>query len=543
MASYADDSSIPWDLLSTSYADQLIFEQLRTSLWYRIYEMTGVWWGFYNEQDVEAWLSLKVSQLHMVLAPWSVLAFPSRLHFFVVMAHVLEDRFTRALVMNQLRENSLQDLLNFTIYSPSSILSLLPSAHTSLISSSVVDAQRSITPVYERSVSFAQLPVFSEDHDIRSPGLFSPAEDHVFRPCPSTASLELLSWNDACFEDDEQRGHAITLCLEHCGVYTSPGGFNSGTASLPGDDALELAMVIAEQIALLSGAFGPIPTDMPLLFSPLDQGSLSDLHSWLQTSYDWPADLTRLLASNVSAEDLAWEVMGHRRQITSLSDDSHPIGHLQSPGHPASAHALTMEALPEAHIHPVPKTRSQLTRKTDLSIIVYPKDELSSIEVTTSPEVPIRARRSRLIPKAPLSIVVHPKADIPPVELVNSPEISPVRVPTLALPTTPSKYLKGEVELDIGMASYSSWNGGRKASILAGLLAVGSLLSPSPRSPFFPRSAGLDVRSPPQARRSILSPWLDVVHIHGLEEPQSPWIADHSEANTAALFPESPFSF
>lgn len=272
--------------------------------------------------------------------------------------------------------------------------------------------------------------------------------------------------------DDAELG-PTTLRLEGCSMYTSPGGFNSGsTASLLSDEALELAMVITEQIALLSDAPGPIPTDMPLLFIHLTQHALSDLHVWLQTSYDWYEDISRLLAPNLSSEVLAWEIMGFPLQIEPAA--SSPLltsinGQLSTPfmlqalpgprGH--VPRSLPVHRVTHAVPHEAPATRRHLVPKTNLSIIAYPNDELPSFEIITSPKVSTRQRRTRLVPKTDISIVVHPNTELLPIVVVSSPEVLPIPAPPV-IPATPAKYLKDKTELNIGMAPYQSWNGGRK---------------------------------------------------------------------------------
>ena len=123
----------------------------------------------------------------------------------------------------------------------------------------------------------------------------------------------------------------------------------------------------------------------------------------------------------------------------------------------------------------------RLAPKMSLSIVIYPNDELPFIEIVTSPEIrlPLPRRRIRLEPKSDLSIAVHADSALASIEVTTSPEIA--QAPAVsrradASPSTPSKYLNGEVELDIGMASYATWNGGKKARCVCCASSYRSLL-------------------------------------------------------------------
>ena len=130
---------------------------------------------------------------------------------------------------------------------------------------------------------------------------------------------------------------------------------------------------------------------------------------------------------------------------------------------PDARESVTRSVVPTPIVHDAASVRRRrhLTPKTDLSIVVYPNDELPAFEVVTSPE--IQRRRARLMPKTDISIAVYTDTDLAAIEVISSPEPSLTVVPPPVLPATPSKYLNGEVELDIGMAPYSAWNGGKKA--------------------------------------------------------------------------------
>lgn len=141
--------------------------------------------------------SLTVSQLLMVLAPWSVIAFRSQYHFFVAMEHALGSLFTRVLVMNQLRANSIQDLLNSVIYSRSTTLAWLPSVNAALAGSNRFDACSATQCASEGSISpsrsSASQQVYGTQRFPSSSLLF--LDDTPSRR-KASVSQEVLTWND-----------------------------------------------------------------------------------------------------------------------------------------------------------------------------------------------------------------------------------------------------------------------------------------------------------------------------------------------------------
>jgi len=238
--------------------------------------------------------------------------------------------------------------------------------------------------------------------------------------------------------------------------------------TLHDDTVQQVAMMISEEIARLSRAHAPVPLDLPLAQAGLSQSALASLHSWLQTFYDFKGDIQLLLANDLSAETLAQLIANG----TAGSDGG--------------------------------------------------------------------KRKRRLRPKHTLSV------DIKKGNELGHPEVIPTQSPSPVQITRPSKSASnaGRVivpeeieELDIGMASYESWCG-KKTGMVAGLLALAMLGSPTshlvggdiarPNLSINPHAPLLDVLSPLPGSRSLLSPWLDVVHFEGLEPIQSPWVADSS---------------
>ncbi|KAH8103414.1 hypothetical protein BXZ70DRAFT_1005835 [Cristinia sonorae] len=500
-------------------ADKVNHDQVRTAFWYRLYQLTGIWHGGNGHADGWAWMSITIAQLYATLAPWSILAFRSHYHFFLAIENVLGPLFARILMMNQIQANSLHDRILSNMRDDKELMrAMLPVINTTTIN--CPDASSSALSPSITIISPSGSPQHSNESGVLF--LLSPLDEYK-SPVPQ----ELLTWNDACFglDDVEPSRNIITLRLDDCGVYTSPGGFNAvviGNQDTDADTALELAMEITEEIAVLSNAPGPIPTDMPLLFTRLNQNSLEDLQSWLRTSYDWTEDISNLLAPDLTAEVLAGKLLNvgppAYTSKEARSDDAETHTHGSS---------LTVET--------AARGRRRLAPRSDISIVVYPNDELPSYEVATTPSpASVHFRTSPVyIPASKTNRKSR---------LITAPKTKPPSRPLPPLPIAQNLCISGSVEeLDIGMASYETWNGGRKPTVR---ISIGNLLSPSPRSPVGPLTATLQsMLSPLPPKRSILSPWLEAVRIDGLEPMQSPWVADHPDAGPTALFPQSPMVF
>ena len=67
-------------------------------------------------------------------------------------------------------------------------------------------------------------------------------------------------------------------------------------------------MCISEEIARLSNAPSPIPTDMPLLFTERDKLARRRWGQWLVTRYQWKDDISTLSNPHVSPETLACDI-------------------------------------------------------------------------------------------------------------------------------------------------------------------------------------------------------------------------------------------
>ncbi|KAK7689372.1 hypothetical protein QCA50_007164 [Cerrena zonata] len=244
-------------------------------------------------------------------------------------------------------------------------------------------------------------------------------------------------------------------------------------------DVLEIAMCISEEIARLSNAPSPIPTNMPILFADLDDSAVRCLNSWLITRYNWKDDISTLTSPNVSSETLACDITNVPSTIRVKE--------------------------------PVPPPQRRRRPRRNLSVTV-PKPEIVSLVPTAS------------------SVISAQKFP----------------APAYQTPSVPMSKNGDDIVLNLGMASYESWTG-KKSGIIVGLMTLGALFGSPISNSFgqmrhqrtpFDRSthAFLDIRSPPVEHTSILSPWLDVLHFHGHEPVQSPWIADQAQSD----FPLSP---
>jgi len=312
---------------------------------------------------------------------------------------------------------------------------------------------------------------------------------------------------------------------EHSSWPQDVGGLDLGS-----DGILELAMTIAEQISKLSNTSGPISTDVPLIQTNLNYDGMLKLHSWLRTSYDWVGDLDTLFVQDVTPISLARRVLGLiPPAFNRLRDvDDATLGPDRLPN--TMGEPRTCNMLPPVN----PGSLGGVGR------------EYSDQDTTNTPESDIGSegnKRGRRQPRRRLTIIVSPWWEKESPIAVSAP--SPREIPLPPSPRPVFKSAKRTAYPDIGMAPFEVWSG-KKAGMIAGLLALGAMVgsptfpttrsfinSPSRTTTFSLNSpAGLfDVRSPgsitPAQHSSILSPWLDVVHFHGHEPVQSPWVADY----------------
>ena len=68
---------------------------------------------------------------------------------------------------------------------------------------------------------------------------------------------------------------------------------------------VEIAMEIAHEVACLAKATSPVPTDVPLMLAGLNSTTAVQLHFWLQFSFDYEEDMSKLFEEDCTAEVLA----------------------------------------------------------------------------------------------------------------------------------------------------------------------------------------------------------------------------------------------
>ena len=68
---------------------------------------------------------------------------------------------------------------------------------------------------------------------------------------------------------------------------------------------IEIAMDIAHEVARLAKTTSPVPTDVPLMLAGLNSITVVQIHFWLQASFDYDEDMSRLFEEDCTAESLA----------------------------------------------------------------------------------------------------------------------------------------------------------------------------------------------------------------------------------------------
>lgn len=73
---------------------------------------------------------------------------------------------------------------------------------------------------------------------------------------------------------------------------------------------LEIAMEVAEEVARICDSPGPLPTDVPLLFSGIDVRTVGEFKTWLMVRYNYRGHARRLMDEAVTPEVLALDILG-----------------------------------------------------------------------------------------------------------------------------------------------------------------------------------------------------------------------------------------
>ncbi|OCH85043.1 hypothetical protein OBBRIDRAFT_740556 [Obba rivulosa] len=121
-------------------------------------------------------------------------------------------------------------------------------------------------------------------------------------------------------------------------------------------EVAEIARAVAAQVKRLSRSDEPVPTDVPLMLAGLNSITVVQLHFWLQSTYDYEEDMSRLFEEDVSAEVVARDIVGDAPSSESEDSDS-------------------VEARSESGDSPAPTRRTRLMPKAPLSVKVYPTPE------------------------------------------------------------------------------------------------------------------------------------------------------------------------
>jgi len=90
---------------------------------------------------------------------------------------------------------------------------------------------------------------------------------------------------------------------------------------------VEIAMDIAHEVARLAKTTSPVPTDVPLMLAGLNSVTAVQFHFWLQSSFDYDEDMSKLFEEDCTAESLATIITGDATVTPSEADsDATKIG-------------------------------------------------------------------------------------------------------------------------------------------------------------------------------------------------------------------------
>ncbi|EMD36217.1 hypothetical protein CERSUDRAFT_115161 [Gelatoporia subvermispora B] len=287
-----------------------------------------------------------------------------------------------------------------------------------------------------------------------------------------------------------------------------------GESETDSSEQMDIARAIAKEIGTYCRALGPVPTDVPLVMAGLNSITAVQLYSWLQATYDFDDEMSRLLDHSVTAEVLAQDILG-----------SSPASS-EAPETPQDVIEVVVEVADE-DIPTITLDEESVSNPTSPATASQQHAAESEPKSPAIAPAPAPARRTRLAPKAPLSVKVYP-----------TPE--EVALPGTPMPNSAAKYLTAEAVLDSSVPAGDSLSG-KKAGLVYGLLALGLL--GSPHSPTFNLASqpALSPRAPGSAHTPVFSPWLDTVRYPAMEAIQSPWMADAPHRSIGnVLFPQSP---
>lgn len=90
---------------------------------------------------------------------------------------------------------------------------------------------------------------------------------------------------------------------------------------------IEVAMDIAHEVARLAKTTSPVPIDVPLMLAGVNSVTVVQLHFWLQSSFEYDEDMSKLFEEDCTAESLAALIVEDATVTPSEADsDSTKIG-------------------------------------------------------------------------------------------------------------------------------------------------------------------------------------------------------------------------
>lgn len=73
---------------------------------------------------------------------------------------------------------------------------------------------------------------------------------------------------------------------------------------------LEIAMEVAEEVARICDSPGPLPTDVPLVFSGINARTVEEFKTWLMVRYNYHGHAHGLMDEAITPEVLALDILG-----------------------------------------------------------------------------------------------------------------------------------------------------------------------------------------------------------------------------------------
>ncbi|KAH9838038.1 uncharacterized protein C8Q71DRAFT_723268 [Rhodofomes roseus] len=280
----------------------------------------------------------------------------------------------------------------------------------------------------------------------------------------------------------------------------------SPTPEVNYEQITEVAMAIAEQLGAMAQASQPVATDAPLMLASLEPTQVLALHTWLQDRYDWDDPNRMMFDEDVTAEDLARDIVRAR------GGEGAAVG-----GAVEEEDDFEESFKTAAEFMASPAIWVSDTKGTIRTVRVGTPRISTTLE--TFPSIALRLSSERGVE-------------------------TPLR--SAPVPVTASRYVNGEATVDIGMAPYESWTGkrsrkhSRASKMIFGVLGLAALASPLSPTPNNALSPTYDPRAPCSAHTPIFSPWLQSLRVHSVDPLTSPWLPNRRGSDGLWAFPQSP---